>query len=439
MLRKILGWTIFVLIFVFIGFTIWLFFIRDTTDPGTSFTPTDRPADFFPTDIPGLNQNGEVDPDPNRTELVNRNLIPRLRQLSQVPTAGSVAFERVGNTSRPVISSDGSESTEQNTYTVFRYIERSTGHLYEAREDSLTQTRLSNTTLPRVVDALFSKDGSRALLRMLKEDQETIDTLSAKVTAKATTSASSASLVSDGFALEGPYLSSNIIDAEITSTGLTYLVPQNAGGSALITSTLDDLSKKIILESPLKNWMISRINSASILMTTKADSRTSGFSYLVNAQNGLMDKLLGDLPGLTTLMSPDEKWLIYSISRNNEFNTFVLNTETNETKKFGVNTLPEKCVFSQKNSNIVYCAGPSTMPRVTLPESWYQGTVSLNDNLWKTDLSTQSYDQILGDKEEVDQSFDMIKLEISPNDDFILFVNKKDLTLWSLEATNISR
>jgi len=138
-------------------------------------------------------------------------------------------------------------------------------------------------------------------------------------------------------------------------------------------------------------------------------------------------------------MSPDEKWLIYSVSRNNELSTFVLNTETNETKKFGVNTLPEKCVFSQSNFNIVYCGGPTQMPRVTLPESWYQGTVSLNDNLWKADLSTQNYEQLLSDREEVDQSFDMTKLAVSPDDEFILFVNKKDLTLWSLEITNITR
>jgi len=104
-----------------------------------------------------------------------------------------------------------------------------------------------------------------------------------------------------------------------------------------------------------------------------------------------------------------------------------------------VNTLPEKCVFSQSNSDVVYCAGPTQMPRVPMPESWYQGIVSLNDNLWKIDLSTQNYEELLMDKEEVDQSFDMTKLEVSPDDEFILFINKKDLTLWSLEITNIVR
>jgi len=438
MLRKILGWTIFVLVFVFIGFIIWLFFLRDTSTP-ESFSPTQRAEDFFPTNIPNIGPDGQQTTDQTRTEIINRNLIPRLRQLSQFPTAGAVAFERTGNTSRQVVTEDGSETAARNTTNIFRYIERSTGHLYEAREDSLTQTRLSNTTIPRVVDAFFTKDGQRALLRMLKEDQETIDTLSATIKSKSTTSPSTASMVPDGFALEGPYLATNIIDAKITENGLTYIVPKNAGGSSIITSSFDDLTKRLVFDSPLINWVVSRINQSNILLTTKADSRVAGFSYIVNAQNGSIEKLVGDINGLTTIISPNEKWLIYSLSRNNELDTFVLNTETNETKKFGVTTLPEKCVFSQQNSDIIYCAGPTQMPRVSMPESWYQGTVSLDDNLWKVDLASQKYEELILDREETDQSFDMIKLAVSPKDEFILFINKKDLTLWSLEIKNIVR
>lgn len=431
MLKKILGGTIFVLIFAFIGFIIWLFFLRSDA-PQQSYSPTQRAEDFFPTNIPNLGPDGQTIT-PNQTETTGRNLIPRLRQLSQVPTAGAVAFERTTNTSRSVINEDGSESQTKNTLNVFRYIERSTGHLYEAREDSLTQTRLSNTTIPRVVDAFFTNDGQNTLLRVLKEDQETIDTLSATITSKATTSPSSASLIADGYALEGPYLSSNLVDAKINNNGLIYVAPKSTGGSVVITSNFDDLAKKIVYESPLTNWVVSRISQNRALMTTKADSRASGFSYILNLQNGSLEKIVGDIPGLTSIISPNQKWLIYSLSRNNELSTFVLNTETNETKKFGVTTLPEKCVFSQKSTDIVYCAGPTQMPRVPMPESWYQGTVSLNDNLWKIDLSTQSYDELLMDKEEVDTSFDMTKLSVSPDDEFILFINKKDLTLWSLQ------
>jgi hypothetical protein len=415
------------------------FFLRGEEVIPTNFQGVDRPEDFFPVNIPGLNPDGTISPDPNRTNVTNRNLIPRLRQLSQVPTAGAAAFERTGGSSRTIIGEDGSETVSRNTFVVFRYIERATGHLYEAREDSLTQTRLSNTTIPRVVDAKFLQDGERVLLRTLKEDQETVETLSARVVAKSTTSPATSGILADGYALEGPYLYQNITDAKINSNGLTYLIPQNTGGSALITSSFDDLSKRLVFESPLRDWVISRLNQNKVLMTTKADSRVPGFSYLINTQNGAMEKLLGDINGLTTLVSPDEKWMIYSVSRNTETNTFVKNLRTNETKRFGISTLPEKCVFSTNNTDIVFCAGPSQFPRETLPESWYKGVLSFNDNLWRADLSSDNYDKLLSDREEIEQSFDMIKLEVSPQENFVLFINKKDLTLWSLEITNIIR
>jgi len=63
----------------------------------------------------------------------------------------------------------------------------------------------------------------------------------------------------------------------------------------------------------------------------------------------------------------------------------------------------------------------------------------LDDNLWKVDLASQKYEELILDREETDQSFDMIKLAVSPKDEFILFINKKDLTLWSLEIKNIVR
>ncbi len=433
MLRKILGWIIFVLIFIFIGFVVWLFFFKE--DPATNtYEGFSRSEDFFPVNTEnGIGEQGQLDENGNPTELVNRNLIPRLRQLSQVPTAGSIAFERKGNLSRQTIGQDGSEQTTTENTVIFRYIERATGHLYEAREDSLTQIRLSNTTIPKVFDASFSNDGERALLKILKEDQETIDTLSASVVSKSTTSAATYKAEPDGFSLEGTFLSQNIISSDISKDGLAYLLSNNSGGSSLITSTFTDLSKKIIFESPLKNWIIDRVNSNNILITNKADSRVSGFSYLVNSQNGSFNKIVGDLTGLTTLMSPDAKWLLYSVSRNNELDLYALNTEDDKVINLGINTLPEKCVFSIKSGDVLFCGAPNQAPRVALPETWYQGQVNFDDNIWKINLSLETYDQVLGDKEEVDDSFDVIKPTLSPNDDFVLFINKRDLTLWSLE------
>lgn len=438
MAKKILGWLIFVLVAVFIGFVIWLFFFK-TEPEQSSFSPGGRVADFFPVD--NTNNLGRVgdERNQNNTSNVGRNFIPRLRQLSSVPTAGSVAFERVKGSSESFVTDTGVEETSDSSLTVFRYIERATGHLYETAENTLTQTRLSNTTIPKVYEAKFAPGGEHVILRLLNEDTEVLDVLSAKVTSKSTTSPDTFRIVADGYSLEGTFLSPNTVSSDITKDGLSYVVPTNNGGSNLIISSFADLAKKLVFESPLKGWIVQRVNNNHLTITPKADSRVEGYSYLINTDSGSSNKVIGGISGLTTLMSSDEKWVIYSLSRGNELDLFSLNIASGEVKNIGLKTLPEKCVFSRNSSNVLFCGAPTQTIRASYPESWYQGLVSFDDNLWMIDLENGEYTQILGDREDVNQSFDITNLVISPKDEFVLFINKKDLTLWSLDVTVIER
>ena len=440
MVRKILGWFIFVLIASFIGFIVWLFFFRE--EPNVpQFETRERSEDFFPVDSTNnIGENGIVDQDGRSDGTSGRSLIPRLRQLSKVPTAGAISFERLTGTSETFITEDGVEESTNNSITIFRYIERATGHLYETRENTLTQTRLSNTTIPKVYQAEFAPNGNSALLRLIDEtDNETVKTISASVIAKSTTTEESFRLVADGYALEGPFLSPNIESAEISQFGISYLVPNSNRGSALITADYNDLSKELLYDAPLLSWNLQEINESKIALTTKADSRLSGFLYTVNKDTKVVTKKLGDILGLTTLVSPNEKWIVYSQSSGNSIDTYALNQETNDVITLGINTLSEKCAFSNTNEDVLFCGAANQPERVPYPESWYQGIVSFNDNLWRVHLDTNEYDQILGDREDAEQSFDITRIVVSPNDDHVMFINKKDLTLWSVDVTKTQR
>jgi len=436
MMKRVLGWVIFALVAVFIGFVVWLFFFKGDAAP-TTYAPPDRGESFFPIDLQnGIGREGVLNPDGTfGNQNPGSNIIPRVRQLSQVPVAGAVAFERPTGSSETYISDQGVEESRAFTITTFRYIERATGHLYEARENSLTQTRLSNTTIPKMHYAKFSPNGEYVLLQYLAEDEETVETLSAKVTSKSTTSPETFQLVADGYALEGVYLSQNIVSADIGANGLSYIIKNNTGGSSLILSDLRDQTKRIIHESPFVEWIVQRPNVNISTLTTKADSRAPGFAYLVNTSGGAPTKLLGDTNGLTTLVNPDNTWMIYSVSRGNELDTYAYSIKKNETKRLGIKTLPEKCVFSQQDEDVLFCGATDQPERVAYPETWYQGLSTFNDNLWKVNLETESYEALLIDKEEVNQSFDITKLTVSPRDEFVVFVNKKDLTLWSVDIT----
>jgi hypothetical protein len=436
MVKRILGWVIFALVALFIGFVVWLFFFREES-ANTTYTPPERGDSFFPVDINNTSGNNALNPDgtPITPGTPGSTIIPRVRQLSQVPVAGSVAFERPTGSSETFISDTGVEERRSFTITNFRYIERATGHLYEARENSLTQTRLSNTTLPKINDAKFTPDGEYALLQYVGSDDETVETLVAKVTPKSTTSPDTFQIVADGYALEGVYLPQNLVSADILQKGISYVLPNTNGGVSVILADLRDQTKRVLHQSSFAEWVIQRVNDGVVTLTTKADSRVGGFMYELNTSGGLPVKILEDIVGLTTLTSPKKTWVIYSTGRESELETYAYNTTTKQSKRLGVKTLPEKCAFSQQKEDVLFCGATDQPERVPYPETWYQGVTSFNDNLWQINLTEETYDALLINKEEVPESFDMTKLAISPRDEFVLFVNKKDLTLWSIDIT----
>lgn len=436
MVKRILGWVLFVIIALFIGFVVWLFFFREDTVP-TSYTQPERGDSFFPVDIETSRGTEGINPDgtPITPGGTASTIIPRVRQLSQVPTAGAIAFERPTGSSETYISDTGVEERRSFTLTTFRYIERATGHLYEARENSLTQTRLSNTTLPKINNAVFTPDGEYALLQYVGNDNETVESLVAKVTPKSTTSPETFQIVADGYALEGVYLPQNVVSADITQRGVSYILKNTNGGSSVILADLRDQTKRIVHQSPFTEWIIQRVNDGIATLTTKADSRVGGYMYELNTSGGTPTKILENISGLTTLTNAKKSWIIYATGRESELETYAYNTATKESKRLGVKTLPEKCVFSQQKEDIVFCGATDQPERVSYPESWYQGVTSFNDNLWKINLTEETYDPLLINKEEVAESFDMTKLQVSPRDEFILFINKKDLTLWSVDIT----
>lgn len=434
MVKQILGWTIFVLVAVFIGFLVWLFFFRGESERAT-FTGPDRGESFFPVDIAnGIGQQGELNPNGTPQQGAANTVIPRVRQLSQVPVAGAVAFERPTGSSETFISDEGVEESRAFTITTFRYIERATGHLYEARENSLTQTRLSNTTIPKVNHAKFTPDGTHALVQYVAEDEETVETLIGKIVPKSTTSPDTFQVVADGYTLDGVYLPRNAVSADIGATSMSYVLENSAGGSTIIAADLRDQAKRVLYESPFTQWIVQQVNNTDRIITTKADSRENGFAYLINSPETLQ-KLLGDTPGLTTLTNANRSWMLYSVSRGNELDLYAYNFATDTSKRLGIKTLPEKCVFSQTNNDTVFCGATDQPERVPYPETWYQGVSTFNDNLWKINLANESYEALLINREEVPQSFDITKLTVSPRDEFVLFVNKKDLTLWSVDIT----
>ena len=93
----------------------------------------------------------------------------------------------------------------------------------------------------------------------------------------------------------------------------------------------------------------------------------------------------------------------------------------------------DKCVWSQKNTTDLYCAIPKNLIRGNFPDVWYQGKYAFNDNIIKIDTETFATKNLLEANTETKNDLDITNLQLSPNEDYLMFMNKSDLILWSLD------
>lgn len=419
-------------ILVVIGAIFFFFLIFKDNSPDNTSLPGTTGQTFFPVTTTFEEGDGSPLISEEDAEIIRsaENFVPRLRQLSQVPTSGATSFEREAKSSDLFIDEEGAERAKDTKETIFRYIERGTGHLFEATEKNLTQSRLSNVTMPKIQEAFFDGSGNKVVLRYLREDSETIETFLG--TLKEATTTNEQGNIIKTTKIEGEHIDFNIDNLVIFENEINYL-KRTSFGSDIFSMTFNNPSPQKVFSLSTSQWILQRPNKDIITMTTKADSRMPGFMFRYDLNTGKLFQILEDINGLTTLTSPDGKYVLLSQSRGSDLNLLVFNTEDKQFKRVGLDTLPEKCTWSKVEKTTFYCAVPDYLMRTNYPESWYQGSIAFEDSIWKVDIESELYDNLLPAYQETDQSFDIKNLIVSENDEYLLFINKNDLTLWSLD------
>jgi hypothetical protein len=190
---------------------------------------------------------------------------------------------------------------------------------------------------------------------------------------------------------------------------------------------LSDSKKAQVFDSLFTEWLPFWPNSKTITLTTKASGSVPGYMYALNLDNKALTKVLGGIGGLTTLMSPSGKLVLYGDST---LGLYVYHMDTKNSERLGVRTLPEKCVWN-KTSDGVYCAVPGVVAGATYPDSWYRGEVSFSDQIWKINIQNGTA-SIISDPADIGENIDGIKLGLDRDENYLFFVNKKDSFLWEL-------
>ncbi len=357
--------------------------------------------------------------------------IPMLRHLTLAPVAGfSFINKDLFSTTTIIIASSTKKTAPAiiGSVEVFRWIDRATGNIFETSSSTLATSRITNTTIPRVYEASFiDSKGTSVLLRGLLDGTDIITTQYGVLQPLDATSTQQIIKLTD--------LQSNISAYSVSPSGtqLFSIIPGNNRG---VLSNPDGKSQVSIFSSPFHEWLTSWPTSQSIVLTTKPSAITEGFSYILDSKSKAITKLVGNKNGMTVLMSPDSTKALVGESPQGSLRLELLTRKDNIVRDLFVRTLPEKCIWSKKDTAIIYCAVPQNIVYANYPDVWYQGIVWFSDDLWKIDTTTGFSERIMQPTSLEEVPLDMINLTLSKNEDYIMFENKSDLSLWSYLLEN---
>jgi len=194
------------------------------------------------------------------------------------------------------------------------------------------------------------------------------------------------------------------------------------------------LLNKNIFDLNTSEWKIQILKDGTLTLNTKPSVVSEGFLYFLNPKEGILKKKLGNTVGLTSLTSPDGKKIFYSYYDAGSTKNVMYDSNKKIYTSLNLATIVgDKCVWSQKDTTNIYCAVPTNLIRGDFPDNWYQGKYAFNDSLVKINTDDFTVTNLMEANSETKINLDVINLQISPSEDYLMFMNKSDLILWSLD------
>ncbi|MCX6715550.1 MAG: hypothetical protein NT077_00865 [Candidatus Taylorbacteria bacterium] len=423
-LRNLLISLFIIILLAAAGWAYWYFLMGPTKIPAKP-GDTGTPGGFQPINRPGGNTGGTGGTGNTGTTTGNiptgiqQVKIPSLRLLSGTPVGGYSA------------------STTAST-TNIRWVDRGRGNVYQASSNSLTITTLSNTVVPKIFASVWNKNLTSFIASIFENTELVPITVYSELiprtnkTAAATTTPSTSSAPFD---LRGKSITGNVIGyaASPDRSQLFTMMNENGNGVGYVSS-FSATSPTRLFTTPLTEVNVSWPSDNIIAITTKGSTNHSGFLYFVNPKTGVWTKVLGPLPGLSTRVNQTGKYIIYSATgKNNDVMTGIYSMAAGTTTEAVIRTLADKCTWGKFYKELVYCGVPSQSVSGRYPDDWYLGTLSTIDKIWQVNAITGEARLVSSLIDQSDRILNVFNLETDPKDMYLFFMNKNDLSLWSLD------
>ena len=301
-----------------------------------------------------------------------------------------------------------------------RFVDRATGHIFEKTLPDGATTRINQTTVPRVHNAVFVNDGT-AVIRQYVDASERIASVYTRISSSE----------------PGEPFPGSIRDVTVSPDGdQIAILEETSAGSILHIAAQDGSSQQTLFESLLRNWNIQWAGD-TILISQKASGSLVGSAFTINVSSGVQRLVLQQLTGLSALLSPDGAHVLYSTTKNGVPVLSVKNLSTGVATVLTGATLAEKCVWHPEKF-FVYCAFPDQLPNVSYPDAWYRGEVHFTDSIFRINIESGQTEYVFSPSSTSGTSLDIKSLALHADGSVLFFINATDQTLWSQTVSEVT-
>lgn len=371
---------------------ILLFFVYRYFAPALPVTPTG--GERVTGKLPGLPGAGELGAAPSPAEL---------KPGESLETAPEQKLFRI--TDFPVVSPSFDKGENK-----ILYYKKQGGDLFSSDLDGRSQTKISNITIVGLVEAIWSGTKDRAAVFYLDQD-----------TYKGFLHIGTSSVAT---------LPQDIKSFSWSPDGklLAYLLPKD-NRLNLVVADSSGKNPKAVFDTPLRDAAIHWITQDKIAFSTAPSGLAEGYIFVLSRSSGSFNKIAGPLFGLTSLWSPDGSGVLIAATNAAGKNIILAAHDASglELLLLGAKTLPQKCVW--QDAKRLYCAVPLAIaPETIWPDDYLRGELNTSDRIMRFDLEKKEVSEIFAEG-----TFDISDLLLAKGGGHLIFVDRKDGTLWSLK------
>lgn len=317
--------------------------------------------------------------------------LPRLWRVNTTPVAG-MGFVTHGSS------------------TLVRYVERSTGHVFDANVETGEVIRRTNRLIPKIYEA-FVGNNNRIIARSVENN------------VRSTFVGSLGTTTVEGYvSLLGTDLGPDITDIAFTDTGVVFLADRN-GSQSLMSTRADGSEPKQLTNLAAGNFNLISIPGKLVLVERPASGVVGNAFEVVG--NTLLP-LARNVPGLTVLPRASSTALLIGSDTGTRLVLSARPAQESNIITFGLQTTAEKCVWGNVYA---YCAVPQTSPPDFLT-NWYRGRVHTADSWVFLDVNAGTSTSLY--ETNPDDAIDVERPYVDDSENYLTFMNARDKSLWVL-------